>query len=255
MCRLLVGRNAREYFRGTRRARLPGNARAFWFLPRLGALVRAAPAPIHANSSGVIAPSLPGTLVKRKYLFDSMMIHRVLLLALGVSLWPIGVSADDPPENVTALLEPIRAQHRAPALAAAAMINGKLAAVGATGLRKSGGNERVTEHDLWHIGSCTKSMTASLAAVLVQEGKLRWESTVSEVFPNLRGRLHDSWASVTLEQLLVNRAGAPGDAPKDLWSAAWKHRGSAQTERMNFVTGLISRPTEAPPGEKYIYSN
>ena len=184
-----------------------------------------------------------------------MMTHRVLPFALAVSLLPIDVRADDPPENVTALLEPIRAQHRAPALAAAAMINGKLAAVGATGLRKSGAHEPVTEQDLWHVGSCTKSMTASLAALLVQEGKLRWESTVRDVFNNLRGRIHESWARVTLEQLLVHRGGAPGDAPNDLWSAAWKQRGAPQVERMEFVTGLITRPTEAPPGEKYIYSN
>lgn len=177
------------------------------------------------------------------------------LLGLSMSLLAVVASADEKPENVNALLDPIRAKHNAPALSAAAMIKGKIAAAGAVGMRKSGGSERVTENDLWHIGSCTKSMTASLAALLVQEGKLRWETTVGEVFANLRGRIHDSWARVTLEQLLVHRGGAPAEPPKDLWSAAWQQRGTPQAERLEFVTGLITRPTEAPAGEKYIYSN
>ncbi len=158
-------------------------------------------------------------------------------------------------ENIAPMLEEIRAKHQLPALAAAAVIDGQVVALGTTGTRKAGGPEKVTDADLWHIGSDTKSMTASLAAVLVEEGKIKWETTVAEIFPAYRSRMNDAWKAVTLEQLLTNRSGAPGEPPAELWQAAWKQTGSPTNQRMDFVRGLVERPPEAPPGTKYIYSN
>ena len=37
--------------------------------------------------------------------------------------------------------------------------------------------------DRFHLGSNTKAMTALLAAILVEEGALRWDSSMAEVFP------------------------------------------------------------------------
>ena len=62
-------------------------------------------------------------------------------------------------------------------------------------------------------------------------------------------------ASVTLEQLLAHRGGAPGDAPKDLWSKAWYASGTPAEQRLDFVKGILARSPEAKPGTKHIYSN
>ncbi len=167
----------------------------------------------------------------------------------------LSLCAQSAPENVVPMLEAIRAKHQLPALAAAAVIDGQVVALGTTGTRKSGGREKVTDADLWHIGSDTKSMTASLAAVLVEEGKIKWETTVAEIFPAYRSRMNDAWKSVTLEQLLTNRSGAPGNAPPDLWQAAGRQTGSPTNQRLDFLRGLVERPPEAPPGTKFIYSN
>ena len=40
----------------------------------------------------------------------------------------------------------------------------------------------VTIGDKFHIGSCTKSMTALVAAMLVAEGRLKWDTTIADVF-------------------------------------------------------------------------
>src|SRR5689334_17181397 len=81
-----------------------------------------------------------------------------------------------------AALEDIREQAKVPALAAAGWIDGRVGEIAATGFRKNGGTAHVTKDDLWHIGSCTKSMTATLAATLVDQGTIRWDSTVGEIF-------------------------------------------------------------------------
>ena len=83
-------------------------------------------------------------------------------------------------ENLSPRLEKIRDAHRIPALAAAAVDEGEIVAIGATGSRRAGAGDSVFVDDIWHLGSCTKSMTASVCAMLVEDGKLRWDSTPGE---------------------------------------------------------------------------
>lgn len=151
-------------------------------------------------------------------------------------------------------LETLREKHKLPALAAAAVREGAIVESAAVGVRKQGASDAVTIDDKWHIGSCTKSMTATLAAMLVEEGKLQWSTTVAEVFPAPE-KMRDAWRGVTIEQLLTHRSGAPGDAPDDLWAAAWEAKGAPREQRLAFVRGLLGREPTAPPHSKFIYSN
>jgi len=157
--------------------------------------------------------------------------------------------------DATKELEAIREKHKLPAIAAAAMKDGKLVAIGATGLRRVGGTERVTVEDKWHIGSCTKSMTASAAARLVERGALKWDQTVGNTLAARCPSMDAAWKPVTLEQLLGNRAGAPGEAPRDLWAEAWQMRGSASDQRWAFTRGLFKSAPDPAPGSKFVYSN
>lgn len=152
-------------------------------------------------------------------------------------------------------LEALRVQHEVPALAAAAFLDGKIVDATAVGFRKAGNETRVTVEDRWHIGSCTKSMTATLAAMLVEEGRIRWDSTVGEVLPELREKMAGPWAEVTLEQLLTHRAGAPANPPGPLWAMAWQRAGTPREQRLAFAQGLLQLPQEVAAGTKFIYSN
>jgi CubicO group peptidase (beta-lactamase class C family) len=67
-----------------------------------------------------------------------------------------------------------------PALAVAVTKDGKIVAAGAVGTRRIGIDSPVTLQDRFHIGSDTKAMTALLGAIPVEEGKLRWSSTVGD---------------------------------------------------------------------------
>lgn len=157
--------------------------------------------------------------------------------------------------DCNAELEVLRATHKVPALAALAMVGGEVRMAGAVGLRKLGSPEVVTQNDRWHIGSCTKSMTATLAAMLVEQGKLGWETKIGDVFPELRETMDPSWQEVTLDMLLRHRSGAPEEPPANLWRNAWARTGTPTEQRMNFVRGLVMRRTQEPPGTKYLYSN
>jgi hypothetical protein len=64
-------------------------------------------------------------------------------------------------ESLDGDLEPVREANRVPALAAAFVRGERIVAMGAVGVRRAGSAARVDLSDRFHIGSCTKSMTAT----------------------------------------------------------------------------------------------
>lgn len=175
---------------------------------------------------------------------------------LAVSL----CAAADQPISVDEVLERIRLEHRPlPALAAAVVRDGQTVACGAVGFRKQGATNRVTIHDRWHIGSCTKSMTGALAGMMVEKGRFRWDMTVAEMFPELAPEIGPDWRAATLDQFLAHRGGAEaaeGDA-LGLNPGIWERANRPPTEQRDQLTRelLTKHGPVALPGTRYIYSN
>lgn len=159
-------------------------------------------------------------------------------------------------ESLDDLLDEIRRQNHLPALGGAIVDGGKVVAIGVAGFRQVGEKAKVTVHDKWHIGSCTKAMTATLCGMLVEEGKLKWTSTLGEVFPDLRDSMHADYREVTLEQLLGHRGGVPSDLDEGgLWKKLWKREGTPTEQRRMLMEGVLRRPPVSKPGTEYLYSN
>jgi CubicO group peptidase (beta-lactamase class C family) len=156
------------------------------------------------------------------------------------------------PDPTAQMLETIRVKHKFPALAAAVVVDGKIVVTNAVGFRRRGGMEAVTVDDKFHIGSVTKSMTATVAAMLVEQAKLSWTTTIGESFPELTNEIHADYLGVTLEQLLAHRGGAPASPPALLWVQAWEGKGTPDEQRLDFVKGILARKPEAKPGTKKI---
>jgi CubicO group peptidase (beta-lactamase class C family) len=166
------------------------------------------------------------------------------------------VHAAGPPKDVSPLLGPIVQKRAVPGMAAAVVRNGQTVAIGVAGVRTRGKADKVAVTDRFHIGSDTKAMTAFLCGILVDEGKLKWDQTLGESFPELTKSMHRQYQGVTLEQLLTHRGGAPGDLTKEeLWGKLWQHKGTPTSARRLLLHGITTKPPEASPNEKYIYSN
>lgn len=164
--------------------------------------------------------------------------------------------APAPVPDVSATLKTVREQHDVPGLVAVVVREGKIVARGAHGVRKRGSPEAITVDDRMHIGSCTKSMTATLCAILVEEKKLAWDTKVVDVFPELAGTIDAGWKEARLDQLLTNHGGAPENLDAGgLWAKLWLQNGKPRDQRLELVKGVLSRPPAARPGTKFIYSN
>jgi CubicO group peptidase (beta-lactamase class C family) len=190
---------------------------------------------------------------------SSMSVSRRLM---GLFCWAIvlcagieraGAQPADP--ETTRWLEAVRTKHDLPGLAVVVVKAGQVCDRGAAGVRKAGDETPVTTSDKFHIGSCTKSMTATLAGMVIDEGKLKWDTTVVDVFPEWKGKIHKDLQKVTVEQLLQNRGGLATEPPGAAWRMAWLEKGSVVDQRRDLLTAVLAEKPAADPGSKMIYSN
>ena len=85
------------------------------------------------------------------------------------------------------------------------------------GLRRLGASALLEPGDLMAIGSNTKAMMASMAARVVDQGLLRWDSTLAQVLPELAREALPAYRDTTLRHLLEHRAGVMAfTAPLDV---------------------------------------
>ena len=163
----------------------------------------------------------------------------------------------NPVRDLQSLIEPIRLLNHAPGVACAVVLSNRLVGIGVTGTRLwDAADAPLGIDDIWHHGSLTKSMTATLAAMLVEEGRIQWSTTLADVFPDWSPKMDPAWKTVTLEQLCSNRSGAPEDLnPDGIWSQLWAFHGTPVHARRLLLELLTIRPPHHPPGTAYEYSN
>ena len=94
-----------------------------------------------------------------------------------------------------------------PGAAIAIVENGKVTLARGYGIRKLGSAEAVGADTLFQIGSTTKAVTATALALLVEEGKIRWDDRVIDHLPGFR--MYDPWVTreITVRDILVHRSG------------------------------------------------
>jgi len=175
------------------------------------------------------------------------------MLAFLPAFEPDSSAAGERFERLDSLLEPIREEFDLPALAASVIVCGDVRGAGAVGVRRRPGGREVTVLDRFLIGSCTKSMTATLAAALVEGGVLSWDTTVGEALGDLEP--HEDFRPVTLKQLLRHRGGLPGRLSLSLRRKAFGGAGGPREGRRHYASVVLERAPEYVPGEKHLYSN
>ncbi len=169
-----------------------------------------------------------------------------LALAAFVGLTQSGDS------TIVNVLEPIRQSHHLPAVGAAVMTSRGVVMSGVTGVRKTGSDVAATIDDQWHLGSDTKAMTAVIIATLIERGKLTWEETLGEIFPELASTFSADFRAITITQLLSHHAGLTSDLD---WRELSRSSTSLTEQRLNALKKAASIKLNSTPGTKFEYSN
>lgn len=166
-------------------------------------------------------------------------------------------AGNDQNAEIELVLKKIRQAHDLPALACAVVLGGQTVAQAAVGVRKYGSDVPVTVNDQFHLGSCTKAMTATLIGMLVEQGKLAWKTTLAQSFPDLVPTMHPKLQDVTVEMLLAHRSGFPERSwPEGKTFADMHHlAGTPREQRQAYASLFLREAPDYEPGSKYVYSN
>lgn len=160
------------------------------------------------------------------------------------------------PPGIARVIIEAASKYKQPAIAAAVLNSDGPIASAIWGRRSQDPDAKTVQPgDRFHIGSCTKAMTATLAAILVQDGTIRWETTLGELFPDIKG-MNEAYRPVMLEQLLHHRGGVPPFTVGN--TADFKLlrglAGDPRRQRAALCEALLTQPPASPVGG-FVYSN
>ncbi len=162
-----------------------------------------------------------------------------------------GIAGDD---QLAGFLEDYRAANNIPAIACETIYGDSVLDQAAVGYRAMGLPEKVTLNDQWHLGSISKSMTATLFAIYVENGIFTWETTIGDIFPEYIETMHEDYVDVSLKNLLTHTSGFAGDIEFELASSLKLSGDPMMEQRRRFFEAVID---DEPAGEvgDYLYSN
>jgi CubicO group peptidase (beta-lactamase class C family) len=166
------------------------------------------------------------------------------------AVYPAGATVDLGPTIST-----VRDGFHAPAIAAAAIRDGRLIATGSVGVRSLESNEPIRPDDRFLIGSCAKAMLRLLIARQIDQGKLSYESTLGDLLKDIPMR--DEYREVTIAQLLSFRGGIQPYTRIGPKFTPWLFEltGSPTDQRAAFARHVLNEPPVVPPGSEMVYSN
>ncbi|MEY3233152.1 MAG: hypothetical protein RL230_423 [Pseudomonadota bacterium] len=109
---------------------------------------------------------------------------------------------------------------------------------------------RVREGQLWHVGSITKSMTATLVARLVERGLLSWAMKLGDAFGTLAPNMLPAYRDRTLAHLMTGQTGMPTNlSPFDMIAQS-----GATSPREGRAT-WAAKAFALPPQSSTVYPN
>jgi CubicO group peptidase (beta-lactamase class C family) len=116
------------------------------------------------------------------------------------------------PERIQALRDFVEQSARTlevPGVGLAFIDQGKVVWQGGVGVRELGSKEPVNEHTKFMIASNTKGMATLLLSVLADEGKLRWDQPVTELYPGFRLGSDTTTSATRVRHLVCACTGLP----------------------------------------------
>ncbi len=183
---------------------------------------------------------------------------RHLVIALAVLTAPAAFAQATPNDTeLAALAEQAREASGAPAVAVMLWHAGE-ARIGVAGVRAISSDVPVTPDDLWHIGSDTKAMTATLVARLVESGAISWDDTIGERLGAVIENIDPAYADQDFRHLLSHRAGLPANIGM-VDMVRFQMEGVAgrplPQQRLDYAGRMLRMAPAAEAQSEFLYSN
>ncbi|WP_166639039.1 serine hydrolase domain-containing protein [Maritalea mobilis] len=136
------------------------------------------------------------------------------------------------------------------------MQNGTIIAEAHSGLKRKDTELSIGANDVWHIGSITKSITATMIGRLADQGKLNLSDSIADLWPEEAENFDPAWRTVTMSQLLHHTSGAKANfGLKVLTNRDFENQAELDSARQEAVLSILQKAPETTPGTNFEYSN
>jgi CubicO group peptidase (beta-lactamase class C family) len=134
-----------------------------------------------------------------------LKIFPLLILVIGFSIG--GIAQKNALKGLDAYIDQTRIDYNVPGMSVAIVKDGKTIYEKGFGVKDVKTGEKVDANTLFAIASNSKAYTATLMAMLVEEGKVSWDDNVRDYLPWFE--LYDNYVSseMTIRDLLCHRSG------------------------------------------------
>jgi CubicO group peptidase (beta-lactamase class C family) len=162
-----------------------------------------------------------------------------------VALFPAMLTA----QSLTVFADSVRQKYRIPELAFAVISEDKIIEQQVLGNRKINSGSKAAASDRFRLGSNTKVVTAFIAAILVKQHKIEWDTKFFELFPELKTKSDPAYHRLSLLNLLSFRTKLmrwtytnPEPDPSTI-------TGSEEQQRLQFIQWVLAQKPNEAPGE------
>jgi D-alanyl-D-alanine carboxypeptidase len=169
-----------------------------------------------------------------------------LLLAFGA---PISGKADEIDHYITAQMQRLHI----PGVSLAIVRDDRPIKAQGYGLANLELKASATKETVYEIGSNTKQFTAAAIMMLVEEGKVRLEDSVTKYFPEAP----QAWHGITIRHLLTHTSGIQNHVAVSRWLDVFRTNLAFETTppRDELLKMFFKLPLEFQPGESWAYDN
>ncbi len=136
----------------------------------------------------------------------------------------------------------IRKTSKIPELAYAVISSDSIYEMQVLGVRKINTKLEARLNDRFRIGSNTKAVTGILAALLVKQGKLSWNSKFFDIFPEMKVHSRKEYYNYTLLDLLTFRTKFIKYTYTDALPTQNQFKGDEQQQRYQFLQWVLQQP-------------
>ena len=163
----------------------------------------------------------------------------------GLQLMPLAAGFNVP--ELETLAQNLVADQKVPGLAMAIVHQGRILSARGYGVTDVDNPEPVDEHTVFRLASLSKSFAATATGLLVNQGRLRWDSRIVDYYPTLQFSEPRAALELTVADVLSHRVGLGHNAfDRDI---------EGNAEYASLVRKMAYTPMQCAPGECYAYQN
>lgn len=134
-----------------------------------------------------------------------------------------------------------------PGVAIVVVAGGEIKSMRSWGVKQYGSNDKITPDTVFRLASVSKTLASTAAAILVNQGKIRWDTKVLSLLPDVTFKNKKYAEQLTLKHLLSQATGLPTHASTSLIEADKSY--DEAVRRLRYAKFICA------PGRCYAYQN